>query len=116
MQACMLAMLLAQGVVMLSPQAAARVHVNDAVALARSGRLPEALSAVDAALMSDPFYAPAHYNRGIVLAMMGRHRDALAALDRALRLDPADTAARRARAVVARRLQVRRVRGPSARG
>ena len=116
MQAYVLAMLLAQGAVMLSPETAARVHVNDAVALARAGRLPEALSAVEASLRSDPFYAPAHYNRGIVLAMMGRHRDALVALDRALRLDPADTAARRARAAIARRLAVRRVRGPSARG
>lgn len=100
----------------LAPDAAVRVRVNDAVALARLGRLPEALAVVDASLLLDPFYAPAHHNRGIVLAMMGRHREALAALDRAVRLDPRDAAARRARAAIARMRQARRIRGPSARG
>jgi len=116
MHACLLAIVLAQGAAILTPEMASRVQVNEAVALARKGSLPEALKAIDAALVSDPFYATAHHNRGIVLAMMGRHRDALAALDRALRLDPGDDAARRARAAVGRLLQARRIRGPSARG
>jgi Flp pilus assembly protein TadD len=48
--------------------------------------------------------------------MMGRDREALAALDRAVRLAPTDRSARRARTALLRRLSVRRVRGPSARG
>jgi tetratricopeptide (TPR) repeat protein len=116
MHACLLAIVLAQAAVVSTPELASRAQVNEAVALARRGSLQEALTAIDAALVSDPFYAAAHYNRGIVLAMMGRHRDALAALDRAIRLAPGDDAARRARAAVARLLQARRIRGPSARG
>jgi tetratricopeptide (TPR) repeat protein len=99
---------------MLSPELAARNRVNEAAALARAGRLGEALSAIDASILLDPFFAPAHHNRGVVLAMMGRDREALASLDRAIRLDPADNAARRARAAVAGRLRTRRIRGPSA--
>lgn len=81
----------------MSPEIATRVHVNDAVILARAGRLVAALQAIDASIRADPFLAAAHHNRGVVLAMIGRDREALAALDRAIRLDPADRAARRAR-------------------
>jgi tetratricopeptide (TPR) repeat protein len=117
MHTCVLVIILAQRGLVSTPEVAARVQVNEAVAHARAGRLAEALAALDASLLLDPFYAAAHHNRGVVLAMMGRHREALAALDRAVRLDPADTAARRARAAVARLLQARPVRGrPSARG
>jgi tetratricopeptide (TPR) repeat protein len=116
MHACLLAVLLAQGPVVLTPEAAARAQVNDAVALARAGRLAQALTTIDASLVLDPFYPSAHYNRGIVLAMMRRYAEALAALDRALHLDPADAAARRARAAVARMQRAQRIRGPSARG
>ena len=99
----MLALLLVQLSVSVSPEAVARGYVNESVTLARAGRLTDALSAVDAAILVDPYYAPAHHNRGVVLAMLGRDRDALAALDRAIRLKPSDRTARRARAAVLRR-------------
>lgn len=57
-------------------------------ALAKLGRYPEALAALERAIQLNPNYVGPHYNRGTVLISLQRNREGLAALDRARELDP----------------------------
>jgi len=63
-------------------------HVNLGNALARSGRLPEAIAHYEAALRLRPDYVVAHHNLGSVLAQVGRLPEAIAHFETALRLAP----------------------------
>lgn len=54
---------------------------------------PQALSAYDAVLASDPRHSRALQQRALVLHKLDRHSEALASLDAALALDPADATA-----------------------
>jgi tetratricopeptide (TPR) repeat protein len=56
------------------------------VALARKGRMEEALAELDRALAIWPEYAEGHANRGLALLALGRGDEAQAAIDRALDL------------------------------
>jgi len=65
-----------------------RAHYNLANALAKAGRLPEAIPQYEAALHLQPDYAQAHVNLGTALAEAGRLAEALAQYEAALRLRP----------------------------
>ena len=56
--------------------------------LARSGRIPEALAALDASIALNGAYAPAHCNRGWALETSGDRAGARAAYERAIGIDP----------------------------
>ena len=56
--------------------------------LARAGRIPEALAALDASIALNGAYAPAHCNRGWALETSGDRAGARAAYERALAIDP----------------------------
>ncbi len=72
-----------------------------------SGRLPEAMGAVDKALKEEPKYAQAHLLRGMILDRRGATEDALAEFDRALDLDKKYTDARLYRGAALARLERR---------
>ena len=67
--------------------AAARSKLG--AALARQGRLDEAIEAIRGALERNPAYAPAFSNLGNAYRELGRLDDAVAAYRRAIELDPA---------------------------
>lgn len=70
-----------------------RAHVNLGIALADTGRLPEAVEQFEAALRLKPD-APAHLNLSEVLARLGRPAEALTQAEAALKLEPASVPAR----------------------
>src|SRR5882762_2069602 len=61
---------------------------NLGLALGNQGRLDEALTRFEQALVLKPDYAEAHHNRGNVLTALNRHVEALASYDRALAVLP----------------------------
>jgi tetratricopeptide (TPR) repeat protein len=63
-------------------------HHNLAIALARSGRIAEALPHAEAVLKLKPDYAPAENNLGDDLIQLGRPTEAIPHLERALQLQP----------------------------
>jgi predicted O-linked N-acetylglucosamine transferase (SPINDLY family) len=66
----------------------ARAHLLLGMALARLGRVDEALASFDQAIACDPGLADAHGNRGDVLAALGRQGEAVESYDRALAIAP----------------------------
>jgi len=70
-----------------SPQKA-RPQNNLGAALARRGRLPEAIDQYQAALKIKPDYADAHYNLGYALAKQGKLKEAIYHFSEALRIEP----------------------------
>jgi tetratricopeptide (TPR) repeat protein len=66
----------------------ARAHYNLGFALARAGRLPEAVPEYEAALRLKPAYAEAHNNLGNALAHAGREAEARVHYEAALRANP----------------------------
>jgi len=66
----------------------ARTHLLLGMALARSGKLDEALASFDRAIALAPDLADAHGNRADVLAELQRHAEAVASYDEALRIAP----------------------------
>jgi len=58
------------------------------LALAREGRLQQALGHLDASLALNPRHPPTHYDRALTLADLGRASEAMDALEQALALDP----------------------------
>jgi Flp pilus assembly protein TadD len=73
----------------------ARARTNLGNALARSGRIPDALPHYTAAIRIDPKYQEAHANLGLALLQAGRPAEALPPLGEALKLRPGDTEAER---------------------
>jgi len=65
-----------------------RGHYNLGNALAKTGRLPEAIAQYQAALYLDPDYAQARVNLGTAFAETGRLPEAIAQYEAALRLQP----------------------------
>ncbi len=63
-------------------------HYNLGLALANTGRLPEAMSHYEQALRIKPDIAEARYNLGIALAQVGRLPEAMSQYEQALRLRP----------------------------
>jgi tetratricopeptide (TPR) repeat protein len=66
----------------------ARPQNNLGAALARRGRLAEAIERYQAALRIDPDYADAHYNLGYALSKSGRLDEGLLHFRQAVRLEP----------------------------
>jgi Tfp pilus assembly protein PilF len=66
----------------------AEAHYNLGGALARTGKLEEAIAHYELALRIKPDYAEAHYNLGMALAQTGKIEDAIAHLEQALRIKP----------------------------
>ena len=66
----------------------ARAHNNLGVALARMGRVPEAILHYEQALRIWPDYVNAHNNLGLALAEQGEDQEAVEQYDQALRLRP----------------------------
>ena len=71
-------------------------HCNLGIALARDGRIPEAIEHLQAALRIEPNSAEAHCSLGIVLARDGRMPEAMEHLQAALRIEPDFTEAQNA--------------------
>ena len=71
-----------------------RVRLNLAGALARRGRMADAIQALEVAVRLEPDYALAHHNLGAMLWHEKRTDEAIAALREAVRLDPGDARAR----------------------
>ena len=67
---------------------AAVVHNNFGIALAESGRVPEAIAQYEQALRINPDFADAHYNLGIALVQMGRAPEAIAHWERVVLIKP----------------------------
>ncbi len=63
----------------------ANAHASLGVALARAGRLEEAVPALRDAVRLEPHLAAAHYNLGATLARLGRRDEAIAAFRETLR-------------------------------
>ena len=63
-------------------------HNNLGSALARLGRLPEAIEHWEQAVRIDPDYAEAHYNLGIAFEQTGKRGDAIKHYEQAVRLEP----------------------------
>lgn len=61
---------------------------NMGLGLMQLGRLEEALTCFDSAVLSEPAFARCWSNRGSVLSMLERSDDALESYERAVRLDP----------------------------
>jgi len=66
----------------------AAARTNLAVALAKVGKLDEALGQLRKALEADAGYAPTHYNLGLVFSRRGDAQGAIGEWRRALELDP----------------------------
>lgn len=66
----------------------ALAHCNLAIALARAGRLTEAVEQYERSLALSPAVAETHYNFGLALAKLGREAEALAQYESAVRLNP----------------------------
>ncbi len=77
---------------------------NQAIALARDGRLDDALARYDVALRKAPLLVAAWYNRGIDLMSAGRLEEALANFDRAIDLHPNDAQAHNNRGIAKARM------------
>jgi Flp pilus assembly protein TadD len=65
-------------------------HNHLAVALARQGRIKEALQHFQKALDLDPGYAEVYNNLGVLMRQLGRNEDAAAFFKRARELRPDD--------------------------
>jgi tetratricopeptide (TPR) repeat protein len=65
-------------------------------ALAREGRLEEALPELRLAVRLEPEHGYARYNLGVVLAHLGQSHEAMEQFEQALRIDPGDADAREA--------------------
>lgn len=88
-----------------SPDDLARAtHAERADALARAGRLEDALAEAEAAVRLAPDDAVAHFRFGLVLQMLGRLDEALLAYRAAARLRPTSPWAHAALAIVHLRL------------
>src|SRR5262249_47351211 len=66
----------------------AAAHNNLAILLRRAGRWPEALAAVDRAIVCDAMRPAFHLNRGEIFAGLGQPREAAESFVAALRLRP----------------------------
>ena len=75
-------------------QPGAKVHVNQGIALASSGRPREAVRHLRQALRIDPSYADAHFNLAVALAGQGRAQEAIKHLKAYVEIKPADPMAR----------------------
>jgi tetratricopeptide (TPR) repeat protein len=64
------------------------IHTELGSALAKNGRLDDALASFDEALRLDPDHALAHYNRGVILIQKGRPDEAIPAFRTALHIQP----------------------------
>jgi Flp pilus assembly protein TadD len=78
-------------------------HVNLGVALARTGRLDEAVHHLSTALALRPDFAPAHYNLGAAMLERGDRERAGHHFSEALRLDPRHEGAKRQLALLSRK-------------
>jgi tetratricopeptide (TPR) repeat protein len=63
-------------------------HLLIAKNLIDAGQLPEAVDAIDQALMNSPRFAAAHFWKGVVLYLLARHDEAHQSLKSAADLDP----------------------------
>jgi tetratricopeptide (TPR) repeat protein len=66
----------------------AMAHHNLGQALARQGKLEEAIAAYREAIRLEPDYADSHFNLGIALRIQGKPEEAIAEYREAIRLEP----------------------------
>ena len=93
-----------------------RARNNLGLALASTGRTPDAIAQYEAALRLKPDFAEAHNNLGLALASTGRTPDAIAQYEAALRLKPDFAEAHNNLGLaLASTGRIRRTRSPSAR-
>jgi tetratricopeptide (TPR) repeat protein len=71
-----------------SVERCAEAHNNLAVALAKAGQTPEAISHWERALRLKPDYAKVDYNWGVALAKAGQMQEAISHWEQALRIKP----------------------------
>jgi hypothetical protein len=74
----------------------AQAHYNLGVALARTGKVEEAIAHYEQAIRIDPDFAGAHYNLGKALTQVGRVPEAIEHYEQALRINPDFTEAQNA--------------------
>lgn len=68
--------------------AAAAQRVKEATALAREGKLKEALVNADDAVSFEPKWEDGHATRGMILSLLNRHKDAAESFGAAIALRP----------------------------